>query len=60
MATKNSVGAAQRPKGATDAIDPVAESSEESFPASDSPAWTTSGEGRPSLKKKKRRKKNVL
>ncbi len=46
MADKNKIKPAKRPKSTPEEIDPVAESSDESFPASDAPAWTTSGNGR--------------
>ena len=43
MAPKSKIERANKPKSAPEEIDPVAESSDESFPASDAPAWTTSG-----------------
>jgi hypothetical protein len=45
MAPKNKTKPVNRPKSMPEEIDPVAESSDESFPASDAPAWTTSGDG---------------
>jgi hypothetical protein len=58
MAPKKKTETANRPKSTTEEIDPVAESSDESFPASDAPAWT-SGDGRSggSGLKKKRKKR---
>ena len=60
MAPKNKTKPANRPKSTPEEIDPVAESSDESFPASDTPAWTTSGDGRSDLKKKKNQKRGSL
>jgi hypothetical protein len=56
MAPKNKTKPANRPKSTPEEIDPVAESSDESFPASDAPAWTTSGDGRSDLKKKRQKR----
>lgn len=60
MAPKNKTKTANRPKSTPEEIDPVAESSDESFPASDAPAWMTSGDGRSALNKKKNRKRGLL
>jgi hypothetical protein len=59
MTPKNKTKPANRPKSTPEEIDPVAESSDESFPASDAPAWTTSGDGRSGSSdlKKKREKR---
>jgi len=57
MAAKRGKETRKNQAGWQEGTDPVAESSDELFPASDSPAWTTSGDGRPELKK--RRKKRV-
>ena len=51
MAAKNKIKTPKRPKSVPEETDPVTESSDESFPASDSPAWTRSGDGRSELKK---------
>jgi hypothetical protein len=59
MAPKNKTKTPHKPKSTPEEIDPVAESSDESFPASDAPAWTMSGDGRSALKEKKNRKRNV-
>jgi hypothetical protein len=59
MAPKNKTKPTNRPKSTPEEpeeIDPVAESSDESFPASDAPAWTTSGDGRSDLKKKRQKR----
>jgi len=58
MASKNKIETARRQENPPEEIDPVAESSDESFPASDAPAWT-SGDGRSggSGLKKKRKKR---
>ena len=59
MAAKSKTETPKRQQRPPEEIDPVAESSDESFPASDPPAWTTSGDGRSSrsgLKKKRKRR----
>ena len=56
MADKNKTKTANSPKSTPEEIDPVAESSDESFSASDAPAWTMSGDGRSDLKKKRQKR----
>jgi hypothetical protein len=58
MAAKSKIETTKRQERPPQEMDPVAESSDESFPASDAPAWTTSGDARSSRSGlKKRRKK---
>jgi len=56
MVDKNKTKTANSPKSTPEEIDPVAESSDESFSASDAPAWTMSGDGRSDLKKKRQKR----
>jgi len=56
MATKSEKKAGKNQAGRQERIDPVAESSDESFPASDPPAWTTSGDSRSELKKRRKKR----